>query len=92
MPSLVDFAKTKIKKVLRKKKIVPANNADDEMEPEPTFPPSPLVLDQKLEDQASPNRPPISSPVRGIMKGSGLLSMLRNRGNRQMVDPEDQVQ
>jgi len=93
MPSLVDFAKSKVKKVLRKKKLLPADPNDPEaMEAEPAAPGMPsLELDQKLEDAATPNRPPISTPVRGIMKKSGLLSMIRNRGNRQVVDPEKEL-
>lgn len=51
---------------------------------------NPLILNQALEAQAQLEqaRAPLSSPVQALMKRLGLLSLIRNRGNQQMVNPE----
>lgn len=55
----------------------------------PAAPPS-GILDENLEAKEAPDRPaPLNPAVGGVMRKSGLLSMIRNRGNQQMVDPED---
>lgn len=79
MPSLADLARM-TKRRLRRRKVAKAY----------TKPDNPLAgLDQELEEAAAPNRAPLHPIARGAMEGSGLLSMIRNRGNQQVVNPED---
>jgi hypothetical protein len=52
-----------------------------------TPPPSPFAFNAGLESQAQGANAPISPAVQQIMKHLGLLNLLRNRSNQQMVDP-----
>lgn len=81
MPRLTDFVVKGMKAKLRKRK----RPVDAVMVPEEG---SPFTLDEALEQAASPNRHPTHKVAQGAMRRSGLLSMIRNRGNRQIVDPE----
>lgn len=53
---------------------------------------NPYVLNQPLEQAAQPDRAPIHPIVAAIMKRMGLMNMVRNRGNQQVVDPLDMPQ
>lgn len=49
---------------------------------------SPFLLDQNLEAQAAPLSPPLNPLVQGMMQRLGLLNLIRNRRNANLVDPE----
>lgn len=55
-------------------------------------PESPFALNQLLEQQAAPARPELNPMVRMIMERLGLMNMIRNRSNQQVVDPEIPLQ
>lgn len=48
---------------------------------------SPFQLNQALEQQAQGQNSQLNPLMQQIMQRFGILSMLRNRGNQQMVDP-----
>lgn len=56
--------------------------------------PNPFQLNAPLEAQAQTQglRPETSPIVMAMMQHMGLLNMIRNRGNEQVIDPEQQVQ
>lgn len=53
--------------------------------------PSPLILNQPLEQAAQPDRAPMHPIVAAIMNHLGLMNLIRNRGNQQIVDPQTQA-
>lgn len=57
----------------------------------PPAPQNPYVLNQPLEQAAQPDRPPMHPIVAAIMQHLGLMNMIRNRGNQQVVDPQVQA-
>lgn len=84
MAKLTDFVTATKRKLKRKRRVtieeVPTPGAES---------PNPYMLDEGLETAAQPNRPPTHKIAKGAMRHSGLLSMIRNRGNRQVIDPEE---
>jgi hypothetical protein len=49
---------------------------------------SPFMLNTQLEQQAAPMSPPLNPLVQALMQRLGLLNMIRNRRNVNIVDPE----
>lgn len=46
---------------------------------------NPFLLDQVLEKQAAPAQPPMNPLVNALMQRLGVMNMVRNRSNNQMV-------
>lgn len=51
-------------------------------------PQSPFVLDQAMEEKAAPLSPPLNPLIQALMQRLGLMNMIRNRRNINIVDPE----
>lgn len=69
----------------------PSSPSMDPMQGMPQMPgmpgQNPFQLNQGLETQAAGQNSPLDPIMQQIMQKFGLLNMLRNRSNQQMVDP-----
>lgn len=52
--------------------------------------PMPLQFNPQLEAQAQGSNNDVTPIVQQIMKHLGMMGMIRNRSNQQMIDPQNQ--
>lgn len=78
---------------MSKEQVVQALMASQAVAPPPVSDqPNPYLFNQALEQAAKGQRPPLHPLVQAIMTHLGLLNLIRNRGNQQLVDPENMPQ